>query len=564
MRRTSLVIAILTALAGTTTSLGQDAVRPVALESDAAPGTGGLFTNLGDSGGLPVINNDGDIAFIAFAAGGMQGIWFEDAGSLIVMRLEGDVAAGTGGLDEFSRFEDLIITRSNSVAFTGETIVSSTMASSEKGYWEHVSGTTNLLIRGGEAAPYLASDATLLSFSGGWFMSYNPSGVAVVRTRCDRPSPFDPQGNAIITGVAGNWSKIALNGELIPFSSYEWTRFSNNPYITPNGTSMFEYDSEDLMSTPTSIIGVYFGGPSFVEEFTLVPGGGLNDEHGNFNENSIVGCNGLVAVAGDVNDPISGITDFDSALWRMGTMGELVASQGMSAPGTPMEPFKTFSTGGLSVAMNANGDMAFRHGTTSTDGIWAKPLGGTLSAIALEGQAAPGLSGFTFASDTIGPPMIVNQGQIAFKASADGPGGAFATGIWATDSTGNLQLVISTNDTVDPDGDCSTLNDESITAINLDDGPGTPQGQSNAFNDEGEMVLQIRYGSGDWGIFVVDTRFCRADFNGDGALTIDDFLAFQNAFTNMEPAADWDCDGSWTIFDFNAFNSAFSTGCDWY
>jgi len=57
------------------------------------------------------------------------------------------------------------------------------------------------------------------------------------------------------------------------------------------------------------------------------------------------------------------------------------------------------------------------------------------------------------------------------------------------------------------------------------------------------------------------TGGCAADFDGDGELTLFDFLAFQNAFDAGEPSADFDGDGSLTIFDFLAFQNAFDAGC---
>ena len=54
---------------------------------------------------------------------------------------------------------------------------------------------------------------------------------------------------------------------------------------------------------------------------------------------------------------------------------------------------------------------------------------------------------------------------------------------------------------------------------------------------------------------------CPADLDGDGTLTIFDFLAFQNLFDIMDPLADFDGDGEFTIFDFLAFQNAFDTGC---
>jgi hypothetical protein len=54
---------------------------------------------------------------------------------------------------------------------------------------------------------------------------------------------------------------------------------------------------------------------------------------------------------------------------------------------------------------------------------------------------------------------------------------------------------------------------------------------------------------------------CVADCDGDGELTIDDFVCFQTAFGLGEPAADCDEDGSLTIDDFVCFQTAFVLGC---
>ena len=54
---------------------------------------------------------------------------------------------------------------------------------------------------------------------------------------------------------------------------------------------------------------------------------------------------------------------------------------------------------------------------------------------------------------------------------------------------------------------------------------------------------------------------CRADLDGDGSLTLFDFLEFQNLFASSDPRADFDGDGSFTIFDFLEFQNAFAAGC---
>lgn len=55
---------------------------------------------------------------------------------------------------------------------------------------------------------------------------------------------------------------------------------------------------------------------------------------------------------------------------------------------------------------------------------------------------------------------------------------------------------------------------------------------------------------------------CRADLDGDGVLTIFDFLAFQTAFAIGDALADFDGDGDLTILDFLEFQNAFAAGCE--
>ncbi|MFI4916700.1 MAG: GC-type dockerin domain-anchored protein [Phycisphaerales bacterium JB060] len=55
---------------------------------------------------------------------------------------------------------------------------------------------------------------------------------------------------------------------------------------------------------------------------------------------------------------------------------------------------------------------------------------------------------------------------------------------------------------------------------------------------------------------------CRPDLDGDGELTIFDFLMFQNLFDARDDRADYDRDDAFTIFDFLAFQNAFDAGCE--
>ncbi|NRA57586.1 MAG: VCBS repeat-containing protein, partial [Phycisphaerales bacterium] len=61
--------------------------------------------------------------------------------------------------------------------------------------------------------------------------------------------------------------------------------------------------------------------------------------------------------------------------------------------------------------------------------------------------------------------------------------------------------------------------------------------------------------------FIISGAVCAADLDGDGDLTIFDFLEFQNLFDAEDPIADFDGDGTLTIFDFLEFQNAFDAGC---
>ncbi|MEO1008889.1 MAG: GC-type dockerin domain-anchored protein [Planctomycetota bacterium] len=81
----------------------------------------------------------------------------------------------------------------------------------------------------------------------------------------------------------------------------------------------------------------------------------------------------------------------------------------------------------------------------------------------------------------------------------------------------------------------------------------TYRGQTEFMGREGPKLIITAEGDG--------SGTCRPDIDGDGSLTIFDFLAFQNLFDAGDLAADFDGDGSLTIFDFLEFQNEFDAGC---
>ncbi|UYV11595.1 MAG: hypothetical protein NCW75_09825 [Phycisphaera sp.] len=76
-----------------------------------------------------------------------------------------------------------------------------------------------------------------------------------------------------------------------------------------------------------------------------------------------------------------------------------------------------------------------------------------------------------------------------------------------------------------------------------------------------KMFLTAGLALGLAGGAALATPECPADIDGDGALTIFDFLGFQNLFDAGDLAADFDGDGALTIFDFLEFQNQFDAGC---
>jgi len=114
--------------------------------------------------------------------------------------------------------------------------------------------------------------------------------------------------------------------------------------------------------------------------------------------------------------------------------------------------------------------------------------------------------------------------------------------------------------------------DPTAVLFSTDGGPAT---DLNALlKNPGGIELQVAEGINNNGWIIANGTFndrvrgfllipdsCRADLDGDGSLTIFDFLRFQNLFAAGDLLADFDGDGMLTFFDFLAFQNEFSAGC---
>ncbi len=178
-------------------------------------------------------------------------------------------------------------------------------------------------------------------------------------------------------------------------------------------------------------------------------------------------------------------------------------------PGTPsgVNYGNLFLTG-IPVLNNA-GQTAFVANLTGTGvdntnnlGIWLEESG-ILKLVSRRGNQAPGTpGGVNFAS--IGSGFVLNDaGQIAFLAALTGSGvdSTNDLGIWATDRSGDLQLVAREGDLLEvAPGDFRTISAfyETLNSRST----GNSDGRRSQFNNRGQLVFRASFTDGTQGIFV--------------------------------------------------------------
>jgi hypothetical protein len=127
-------------------------------------------------------------------------------------------------------------------------------------------------------------------------------------------------------------------------------------------------------------------------------------------------------------------------------------------------------------------------------GVWLADEKG-LRAIALAGEHPPGVpADFTF--EGMGYPSINAAGQVAFYNYYSLP--ESGNGIWATDRSGALQLIVRTGDVLEAaPGDFRTVDTASFQNYTSND-----DGRPGGFNDRGQLVFWVQFTDGSEGIFV--------------------------------------------------------------
>lgn len=538
----ALVAAAAAAVAIGAPAFGQIQVptREVVLIGDTVPGsTTETFTFLSRFH----INDAGSTAFEGTVSTGGARIWLESAGTFTEIVRINETVPGTGGARFFQAIatgglgNEINIANPNLVAFAASTNDTATMSTGRLGWWFYQSGTKSKLIEIDDTPSYLSGLAVNrigVPFQAG--LSTNAGGPFLLTGRTSGSRDF------VVETDGTNYSTIihADSGEDVGAA-----------FLTTGDDPMFVHKD-----TPAEY--VYFGSPD-VTEGDAVPGAGSGSTFDAFSTDRHTSSSSGYAFYAEVN--AVGSPAFDRGIFRyLGGVGELVAYDGMAAPGTS-DTFDAFFLSPDDLRMNEDGDIAFvaQLDASSDLGVWKMDAGGSLELVAVGGQSAPGASGVFTNFD---PPQIVEDGQVIFFAATS----TGTLGFWATDHTGVLEKVLTDEDTIGITSRCDARNITLIEVGSFEAEQASPQGQSTHYNQQGEIAARISFasgtgGAGGRGLFVIDSRNCAADFNGDGVLDIFDFIAFNDAVGMADPAADWNCDGSVDIFDFLEYQTAFGKGC---
>jgi outer membrane protein assembly factor BamB len=80
--------------------------------------------------------------------------------------------------------------------------------------------------------------------------------------------------------------------------------------------------------------------------------------------------------------------------------------------------------------------------------------------------------------------------------------------------------------------------------------------------DGSTAYVPVKQFQGPARLLAITVGGCAGDFNGDGALNILDFVAFQQAFQANDPTSDCDASGDLNVLDFVCFQGVFSAGCE--
>lgn len=498
-------------LSWATVPLCATTVRTVALSYESTQGFHKSFS-------LPVINNSGMTAFL----NGLQvnvtsrssyddGLraWSEASGSL-------DFIAGIG--DPLPNLPSLTIGHFNQFGFneTGNMVLRTSLegpgVSGNTNFATYLQTSTGLhsMWRRGDPAPGL-SNSNLGALS---YIVLNNSDQVAFRCNVTNTSSFD--SDSIWRGEVGQLDLLAKAGTFPGSNSA--TQF-REPVLNDEGTV--------AISVPGT--GIWAGLPGSIQPIALgtdvAPGTPGGQTFGSLLD-PVINSFGHIAFFSSLDGGGSGI-------WsnRSGTLS-LIARSGEQAPS--MADGVQFLQPTAPVLNDA--DYVLFHGTLVTaaditaandSGLWSD-TSGSMELVVREGNDAPGTtSGVLFGQFDTNSYVLNGDGQIAFLGRLTGTDVTTANdvGIWATDSSGEIQLIAREGNQLEVNpGDVRTIKE-----LMFFSGTGNADSRPSGFNDSGQLAYWVRFTDNSEGLFVSYTvaETIPGDFNDDGRVDSADYVVWR-------------------------------------
>jgi hypothetical protein len=360
------------------------------------------------------INQGGQIVFNNVLAGGVatftdDGIWAGPLGSIQQVARASTNAPGAGSA-QFGTFGDAIINSSGTIAFSAS-LAAGASANNNAGIWMGKQGTIQLLARSNDTATN-AGTARFESFRD---PVLSDSGSAAFLATLAFATPTNDSG--IWYGTPGQLQLLARRGQAAPGTGTgPWFDVIGNPVINNAGVVCFNSSLRGTGVTSLSSNGVWAGTPAnlfaVVVAGAQAPGLTTSNNFLSFSPAVLNDAGHFAFVAQFIGPSVGPLNDHGLYAGTPGNL-RLIAQTYDQAPGLQTGTlFKSFDK----ILMDANGRVA----------VFATLLGG------------------------------VNPG--------------FDAGIWATDSTGTLQLVVwenpNANDTLQlPDGTYLPFGTNALTML---------------------------------------------------------------------------------------------------
>ncbi len=476
---------------------------PIVASGDAAAGvTGGEFLTPGE----PAMNDAGYIAFeavLASRAGGVSaannsGIWAQNgAGAIELIARTGSVAPGGG---RFLALGNPVYNNNEAVAFIGT--LAGGNSTNDTGVWSSSGGSLALVARAASQAPGYPNGVTFTAFSG---IALPDQGGVLIRA-------------SVSDGGVGIWAGDSINnlqlilkeGDIVGGDSVsKFVFLPTLPYVGGQSRGFAQatgaFVCHVLLSSKINGIAEIAGTSTQLVEESLASAPGTSGGEFSGFSNPAVNAGGYVAFTGTLATGVGGVSGSNRiGIWADDNTGtlQLIARSGSAAPGTSAT-FRNLGdpvySGSEAVAFRASLNLGTGEANSSNDaGIWSDS-GGSLALVAREGSQAAGCpTGVTF--KLFNALALPDQNGVLLLATLNGDSSAGINstnnvGIWAVNSSGNLQLVVRTGQTV---------NGKVITGLRFLPTLTQVQGQTRNFSQAtGNLIYEAIFSDKTRGIFSV-------------------------------------------------------------